>query len=88
MHSVREFAELAFGHVDLDWEDHVRIDERYFRPAEVDALRGDATKAREQLGWEPKVTFNELVRRMVDADVATLSDQMAGKVTRHSHEAI
>jgi GDPmannose 4,6-dehydratase len=88
MHSVREFAELAFSHVELDWEEHVRIDERYFRPAEVDALRGDATKAREALGWEPKVKFDELVRKMVDADVATLSDQMAGKVTRHSHEAI
>jgi GDPmannose 4,6-dehydratase len=87
-HSVREFAELAFGHVGLDWEQHVRIDERYFRPAEVDALLGDASKARERLGWEPRVTFQELVRKMVDADVATLSDQMAGKVTRHSHEAV
>ena len=59
---------------------------RYFRPAEVDALLGDASKAREQLGWEPKVGFEELVRIMVDADIAALEDQLAGKVTRYSHE--
>ena len=53
-HSVREFCELAFGHVDLDWEDHVVIDERFFRPAEVDLLVGDPALARETLGWEPR----------------------------------
>jgi GDPmannose 4,6-dehydratase len=85
-HSVREFLEAAFERVGLDWEPHVEIDPRYFRPAEVDDLRGDASKARELLGWEPKVRFDELVAIMVDADVAALEDQLAGKVTRYSHE--
>ena len=87
-HSVREFLELAFAHAGLDWEPHVEIDPRYFRPSEVDVLLGDATKARERLGWEPKVSFEELVRIMVDADVSALEDQLAGKVTRYSHEGI
>ena len=67
-HSVREFLALAFDHAGLDWRDYVRIDERYFRPAEVDELIGDYSKAREKLGWEPTVTFEELVRMMVDHD--------------------
>jgi GDPmannose 4,6-dehydratase len=67
-HSVREFVDEAFGYAELDWEKYVRIDERYFRPAEVDALLGDASKAREKLGWEPRVRFPELVRMMVDHD--------------------
>jgi len=69
-HSVEEFLDEAFGYVDLDWHDYVRIDPRYFRPSEVDALEGDASKARRILGWEPKVTFRELARMMVDADMA------------------
>jgi GDPmannose 4,6-dehydratase len=85
-HSVREFAEMAFAHAGLDWERHVEIDARYFRPSEVDVLLGDASKARDQLGWKPTVHFDELVRIMVDADVAALEDQLAGKVTRYSHE--
>jgi GDPmannose 4,6-dehydratase len=85
-HSVREFLEAAFGHAGLDWEEHVEIDPRYFRPSEVDVLLGDASKAREKLGWEPKVGFDELVRLMVDADMAELEDQLAGKVVRYSHE--
>jgi GDPmannose 4,6-dehydratase len=85
-HSVREFLELAFEHAGLDWEPYVEIDPRYFRPSEVDELLGDATRARERLGWEPTVGFEELARLMVDADVATLEDQLAGKVTRYSHE--
>jgi GDPmannose 4,6-dehydratase len=85
-HSVREFAEAAFDHVDLDWERYVEVDPRYFRPSEVDVLLGDGTKTRERLGWEPKVKFDELVRIMVDADVAALEDQLAGRVTRYSHE--
>jgi GDPmannose 4,6-dehydratase len=85
-HSVREFLELAFEHAGLDWEPHVEIDPRYFRPSEVDVLLGDATRARERLGWEPTVGFEELARIMVDADTATLEDQLAGKVTRYSHE--
>ncbi|HEX8352450.1 MAG TPA: GDP-mannose 4,6-dehydratase [Pyrinomonadaceae bacterium] len=68
-HSVREFLEEAFGLLDLDWREHVEIDPRYFRPAEVDLLLGDATKARTILGWEPKVSFKELVRVMVDSDL-------------------
>jgi GDPmannose 4,6-dehydratase len=71
-HSVREFLDEAFGHLDLDWKQFVEIDPRYFRPAEVDLLIGDASKARRKLGWEPKTTFKELVRAMVDADLADL----------------
>jgi len=67
-HSVRELLDEAFGYVDLDWHDYVKIDERYFRPSEVDMLLGDASKARERLGWEPSVRFPELVRMMVDHD--------------------
>jgi GDPmannose 4,6-dehydratase len=87
-HSVREFLEHAFTHAGLDWEAHVEIDPRYFRPSEVDVLLGDASKARERLGWAPKVGFEELVTLMVDADVTALEDQLAGKVTRYSHEGI
>jgi GDPmannose 4,6-dehydratase len=68
-HSVREFLEKAFGRLNLDWREHVEIDPRYFRPAEVDLLLGDASKAREILGWEPKSSFDELVREMVDSDM-------------------
>ena len=68
-HSVREFAQLAFGLVGLDWEKHVRIDRAYLRPAEVDTLLGDSTKARESLGWRPIVSFPDLVRIMVEADL-------------------
>jgi GDPmannose 4,6-dehydratase len=67
-HSVEEFLEVAFGYAGLDWREHVRIDPRYFRPAEVDLLIGDYAKAKEKLGWEPTVRFPELVRMMVDAD--------------------
>jgi GDPmannose 4,6-dehydratase len=71
-HSVREFLDEAFGRLDLDWKPFVEIDPRYFRPTEVDLLVGDASKARRKLGWEPKITFKELVRTMVDADLADL----------------
>jgi len=76
-HSVREFCELAFGHVDLNWEDYVVLDERFMRPAEVDLLVGDPSKAKKVLGWEPKVTFPELVARMVDADMKLVQDHRA-----------
>jgi len=79
-HSVREALEVAFAHAGLAVEDHVEIDPKYFRPSEVDSLLGDASKAREKLGWEPKVRFKELIELMVDADVAALDDQLAGKV--------
>ena len=80
-HSVSEFLDEAFGYVDLDWRDHVKIDERYLRPAEVDLLIGDYSKAKEKLGWEPTVRFRELVRMMVDADreAAAVSAPGAGK---------
>ncbi len=71
-HSIREFLDEAFGYLDLDWCDFVEIDPRYYRPAEVDVLLGDATKARNRLGWQPKVKFRELVRLMVDADVTAI----------------
>ena len=67
-HSVEEFLDVAFGYAGLDWTDYVKIDERYFRPAEVDLLIGDYSKAKEKLGWEPTVRFEELVRMMVDHD--------------------
>ena len=85
MHTVREFLDEAAGHLGLDWHEHVELDERYLRPAEVDALCGDASKARERLGWEPTVTFHELVRVMVDADVKALDDELAGRSVRVSH---
>jgi GDPmannose 4,6-dehydratase len=87
-HTVREAAEVAFDRQGLDPDEHVEIDPHYYRPSEVDVLLGDASKAREKLGWEPKVRFKELVDLMVDADVAALQDQLAGKVTRYSHEGV
>ncbi|MCA9600838.1 MAG: GDP-mannose 4,6-dehydratase, partial [Myxococcales bacterium] len=68
-HSVREFLELAAKYADVDVSTRVHIDEKYFRPAEVDLLLGDPTKAKRELGWKPKVGFEELVRMMVDADM-------------------
>jgi GDPmannose 4,6-dehydratase len=71
-HTVREFVEYSFAHVDLDWKEFVKFDARYERPAEVDLLIGDPAKAKKQLGWEPKVRFKELVEIMVDSDLAAL----------------
>ncbi|MBE8997111.1 MULTISPECIES: GDP-mannose 4,6-dehydratase [unclassified Nostoc] len=71
-HSVREFLELAFSYVNLNWQDYVEFDERYLRPSEVDLLIGDATKARQNLGWKTSVTFEELVSLMVEADLQAL----------------
>ena len=68
-YAVHEFVERVFSYLDLDWEDHVEIDPRYFRPTEVELLLGDAAKARETLGWEPRVGIDELVRRMVESDL-------------------
>jgi GDPmannose 4,6-dehydratase len=70
MHSVQEFVEMVFEKLDLDWKKYVEIDERYYRPSEVDALCGDATKIREKLGWEPQYSFKELVEEMVQYDLA------------------
>jgi GDPmannose 4,6-dehydratase len=86
--SVREFLDVAAGHAGLDWEQYVEIDPRYFRPSEVDVLLGDPSKAKQKLGWQPTVGFDELVRIMVDADLAALEDELAGKVTRFSHEGM
>jgi GDPmannose 4,6-dehydratase len=72
-HSVRELCQIAFDQVDLNWEDHVVVDEQFFRPAEVDLLIGDPSKAAAKLGWKPAVSFEELIRMMVDADRAALS---------------
>ena len=86
MHSVRDFLNAAGEHLGIDWEKVVEIDPTYYRAAEVDALCGDATKAREELGWEPTVTFNELVKIMVDADVKQLADERAGLNIRAEDE--
>ncbi len=77
-HSVREFCEVAFGHAGLNWEDHIVIDEAFFRPAEVDLLVGDATKAEELLGWKPGTSFENLVTTMVDADIDLLTGKLKG----------
>jgi GDPmannose 4,6-dehydratase len=85
-HSVREFCEEAFGHVGLDYKKYVALDKRYLRPAEVDILIGDASKAKKKLGWKPKTKFKDLVRIMVDADVKLLQDKLEGKVQRAERE--
>jgi GDPmannose 4,6-dehydratase len=85
-HSVRDFLGQAFGYLDLDWKEHVDIDPRYYRPAEVDVLMGDASKARRVLGWEPTISFNELVTLMVDHDLE-LATQEAGLSTADGRRA-
>ena len=77
-HSVKEFCEVAFSHLNLHWEDYVKVDENLIRPAEVDLLVGDASKATEFLGWKPEVGFEDLVKMMVDADVALLEGRLKG----------
>jgi len=77
-HSVKEFLELAFARAGLDWKKHVEIDPKFYRPAEVDQLVGDAAKAHKRLGWTPKTKFADLVHLMVDADVQLLKNQSAG----------
>ncbi|MBI5774550.1 MAG: GDP-mannose 4,6-dehydratase [Verrucomicrobia bacterium] len=79
-HSVREFLEVAFGHVGLDWRKYVEIDPRYYRPAEVELLIGDYSKAKKKLGWEPKTKFADLTKLMVDADVQLLKDHREGRI--------
>jgi GDPmannose 4,6-dehydratase len=86
-HSVSEFCEEAFHYVGLDWKDYVEIDPRYFRPAEVDLLVGDASKAKRVLGWQAKTKFKELAQLMVDADITALADQLSGKVAVPSDRA-
>jgi len=79
-HSIREFLDVAFEHAGLDWKKHVEIDPRYFRPAEVELLIGDYSKAKKQLGWEPKTKFADLARLMVDADIELLRRHRAGEI--------
>ncbi len=81
-HSIREFLEEAFSYAGLDWREHVKIDPKYFRPTEVEALRADSSKAREALGWEPKVSFRDLVRIMVDADMRRMGLEPVGEGDR------
>ncbi|MGY8653297.1 MAG: GDP-mannose 4,6-dehydratase [Verrucomicrobiia bacterium] len=85
-YSVREFLKAAFDYVGLDFERHVAFDERYMRPAEVELLVGDYSKAKEKLGWEPKTGFEDLVKLMVDADMKELGDQMSGVVRPESRD--
>ena len=85
-HSVREFLEEAFSYANLDWQKYVEIDPRYYRPTEVDVLLGDASKARNKLGWKPKVTFKELVRLMVDADLEAESGNTSEQLKKGAHE--
>ncbi len=77
-HSVRDLVRVAFAHVGLDWEKHVEVDSALFRPADVNTLCGDASKARAKLGWQPTVTFAQLVAMMVDADLARVSQSLDG----------
>jgi GDPmannose 4,6-dehydratase len=83
-HSVREFLEKTFSYLDLDWEKYVEIDPRYFRPAEVDLLLGDASKVREKLGWEPKVTFDGLVKLMTDHDLQLAQQEAEARELKHN----
>jgi GDPmannose 4,6-dehydratase len=80
-HSIRELLEAAFGAVDLDWKKYVEVDAKFIRPAEVDLLCGDGTKAREKLGWEPAVSFEELIKMMVEADLAQVQRPQNWEVT-------
>jgi len=79
-HTVREFVQLAFDYAGLDWEKYVEIDEKYFRPNEVDILQGDASKAERMFGWRPSVRLDGLVKLMVDADSKLLADQIEGRL--------
>lgn len=81
-HSIREFLDEAFGYVNLDWHDYVKIDPRYYRPTEVDVLQADPAKAMNKLGWEPRVFFKDLVRIMVDADIELLGMKSPGDGSR------
>ena len=77
-HSVREFCDLAFNHLGLNYQDHVVVDEQFFRPAEVDLLVGDYGKAKKVLAWEPSTSFKDLVAMMVEADLALLEGRLKG----------
>jgi GDPmannose 4,6-dehydratase len=78
-HSVRDVLDVAFGELGLDWQKFVELDPRYLRPTEVDHLRGDWSKAREKLGWKPKMTFEQLIKTMVRADEEDVRGALAGR---------
>ncbi len=82
-HSVRELCEIAFAHAGLDWNDHVKVDPKFYRPAEVHLLLGDSSRARKELNWEPQVSFQGLVEMMVDADIARVKAEIA-----HPHQPV
>jgi GDPmannose 4,6-dehydratase len=81
-HTVKEFVQEAFSYVGLDWRKYVKIDPRYFRPTEVEALIADATKANKKLNWQPKVTFKDLIKIMVDADMRAIGLKPVGEGDR------
>ncbi|HYN37153.1 MAG TPA: GDP-mannose 4,6-dehydratase [Actinomycetota bacterium] len=85
-HTVREFAQKAFAHADLDWEQYVEIDPNYYRPAEVDYLMGDPSKAERVFGWRARTRFDELVKLMVEADVQLLEDELSGRLVRQDRD--
>lgn len=85
-HTIKEFLDVAFKRVGLKWEDYVEIDPKYYRPAEVELLIGDYSKAKKQLGWQPKTTFKELAELMVDADIELLDRALKGKVSHRVSE--
>ena len=87
-HSVREFVELAFSHLGLDWQEYVEVDPKFFRPAEVNTLRGDASKANELLGWKPTVTFSQLVHMMVDADLERVDREIDDAARNASRDPV
>jgi GDPmannose 4,6-dehydratase len=82
-HTVKEMLELAFDRLQLDWKRHVKIDPKYYRPTEVDLLIGDASKAKRELGWQPKVRFEELIVMMVDADLIAEKQRLDGIRTKN-----
>ncbi|HEX8969383.1 MAG TPA: GDP-mannose 4,6-dehydratase, partial [Chloroflexota bacterium] len=86
-HTVQEFLELAFQRAGLDWREYVQVDPRYYRPSEVDHLRGDASRAERILGWKPSVRFPELVALMVDADIQLLEDERSGRLVGVDRES-
>ena len=85
-HTIREFLDVAFGHAKLDWKKYVEIDKRYYRPAEVDLLIGDYSKAKKNLGWSPKTTFEDLAKLMVDEDIKALKETMNGTARQRKLE--
>ena len=84
-YSVKDFVRMAFEHAGLEWEKYVDYDARYERPTEVDALIGDYSKAKNELGWKPKILTPDLIKIMVDADVQLLDDELSGRRVRLDH---